>query len=295
MLNKLQIKCGFLENGCKEVVLLEKLRQHMDCCKYNPKGICRECGVKNGDRGLHNCVENLISHIKSIEKLKLNIIEKNLVLEKGIQKSIKENLEINKEVKNLRKENYLIEEENRRLKQSVSSLRHENNKVKSKWEIDNFSLEKLRKMNSDLVNRNREINNKLENIIEYKNTYEDIMRRRSQLKEEVDRLEANKESLKQQNAIITKNNFELKNEISGLNVEKVKISQHIESLNKTNVKLKNENFRLMKYCGENETLIKSNKSLKSEINSLSNELKLTKKHLDEERHKNQLFISKIEC
>jgi hypothetical protein len=179
MLNKLQIKCSFLENGCKEVVLLEKLRQHMDCCKYNPKGICRECGVKNGDRGLHNCVENLLSHIKSIEKLKLEIFEKNLVLEKSIQKSIKENLEMKQEMKNLRKENYLIEEENRRSKQSVRSLRDENNKVKSKWEIDNLSLENLTKINSDLVHRNREINNKLENIIEYKNTYEDIMRRRN--------------------------------------------------------------------------------------------------------------------
>jgi hypothetical protein len=100
--------------------------------------------------------------------------------------------------------------------------------------------------------------------------------------------------LEQQNAIIIKKNFVSKNEISGLNVEKVQILKDIESLNNTNTKLKNENFRLMKYCGENETLIKSNKSLKSEINSLSNELKLTKKHLDEERHKNQVFISKIE-
>jgi FtsZ-binding cell division protein ZapB len=78
-------------------------------------------------------------------------------------------------------------------------------------------------------------------------------------------------------------------------MQKVKSIKLIENHNKTNTELKNENFRLMKYCSENETLIKSNKSLKTEVNSLSIELKSTKKYLNEERFKNKSMISKLEC
>jgi hypothetical protein len=53
------------------------LEQHSKICFYNPDGVCN-CGEKIGNRGQHNCIENLKSQIKVIEKIKDDALKKKL-------------------------------------------------------------------------------------------------------------------------------------------------------------------------------------------------------------------------
>jgi hypothetical protein len=99
MLDNLLIKCNF--NGCVETVRLENLEQHSRICFYNPDGICN-CGEKIGKRGQHNCIENLKSQIKIIEKIK----DDALKIKYGLEKENKKMKETNDQ---LRKENEIME------------------------------------------------------------------------------------------------------------------------------------------------------------------------------------------
>ncbi len=60
MLGKLKIKCDFREKGCKEILVLENLAQHLLSCRYNVDKTkkCKKClcDVKSS----HDCVKALM-------------------------------------------------------------------------------------------------------------------------------------------------------------------------------------------------------------------------------------------
>jgi len=55
-INKLIIKCDFVDKGCEVVFELELLLKHLEECNYN---ICESCGYKMGKKEDHNCIELL--------------------------------------------------------------------------------------------------------------------------------------------------------------------------------------------------------------------------------------------
>jgi hypothetical protein len=72
IINDLEIKCDFVDKGCKEVVRLALLSDHLDVCDYN---LCSDCGLKMGPTDDHNCLQLLKQHLdKEREKSHLIII-----------------------------------------------------------------------------------------------------------------------------------------------------------------------------------------------------------------------------
>jgi hypothetical protein len=55
-INKLIIKCDFVDKGCEIVFELGLLSKHLEECNYN---ICESCGYKMGKKEDHNCIELL--------------------------------------------------------------------------------------------------------------------------------------------------------------------------------------------------------------------------------------------
>jgi hypothetical protein len=116
MLDNLVIKCSF--SGCVETLPLEKLEQHSRECLYNPEGICN-CGEKIGNRGEHNCFENLKSRIKIIEKNNDHALKRNNELESRLRS-------IEKLRDYTSKEKSALEKENKKLIVSLDQMRKEN-------------------------------------------------------------------------------------------------------------------------------------------------------------------------
>ncbi|CAG2181645.1 unnamed protein product, partial [Oppiella nova] len=58
MLNNLQIKCQFSDNGCPSMVPLDQLSQHVNSCPYDASkcGKCF-CDHKSG----HDCIQSLLA------------------------------------------------------------------------------------------------------------------------------------------------------------------------------------------------------------------------------------------
>ncbi len=60
MLGKLKIKCDFREKGCKEILVLENLAQHLLSCRYNVDKTkkCKKCLCDA--KSSHDCVKALM-------------------------------------------------------------------------------------------------------------------------------------------------------------------------------------------------------------------------------------------
>jgi hypothetical protein len=116
ILDKLDIRCSFESNGCKEVLKLGQLSQHLvNECDYNPERVCRKCDLKIGsDFSRHNCVQNLIQLNKSLkENLKRIESEKQTKVQKYLEFGLK--------IQNLEKEIKFLSEENSNLKNLVKN------------------------------------------------------------------------------------------------------------------------------------------------------------------------------
>jgi hypothetical protein len=120
MLDNLLIKCNF--NGCVETIRLEQLEQHSKICFYNPDGICN-CGEKIGNRGQHNCIENLKSQIKIIEKIKDDALKKKYDLEKENEKMKKTNDQLRKENQDIKKEYEIMQIRPKKYATILTSMR----------------------------------------------------------------------------------------------------------------------------------------------------------------------------
>jgi len=82
ILDKLEIKCDFIGNGCPQVVTLESLRQHVSVCDFNPEKrveCVSGCGliIKKADLESHNCVQALRQRVN-------NLIEDNMKCERTV-------------------------------------------------------------------------------------------------------------------------------------------------------------------------------------------------------------------
>jgi hypothetical protein len=69
-LGKMRIHCIYDENGCKEILLLDKLENHQKSCCFTKK-ICEKCFCDQSSK--HDCVKSLLNSkqelIKSNEEL----------------------------------------------------------------------------------------------------------------------------------------------------------------------------------------------------------------------------------
>ncbi|CAG2167110.1 unnamed protein product [Oppiella nova] len=66
LLNNMKVKCDFYANGCKSVVKMSELSQHIDYCDYNESRKCATCHLPIDGNTQHNCIENLLIHNKSL-------------------------------------------------------------------------------------------------------------------------------------------------------------------------------------------------------------------------------------
>jgi hypothetical protein len=136
MLDNLVIKCNF--SGCIETFPLEKLEQHSRECFYNPEGICN-CGEKIGNRGEHNCIENLKSRIKIIEKNKDHALKRIKELESRLRSIEKLRDYTSKERSALEKENkkliFQVRKEDENSKKIINQLIIENQNFKKENEF----------------------------------------------------------------------------------------------------------------------------------------------------------------
>jgi len=76
ILSKLKIKCDFQEFGCKNVVTVGTLKDHVKTCNFNPEEVvecphgCAKLFVRrNLVKRPHNCIRELQSMIKLQEKI----------------------------------------------------------------------------------------------------------------------------------------------------------------------------------------------------------------------------------
>lgn len=62
MLGKLKIHCDYKSSGCKEIVALEALDQHLLKCKANPANKIKKCSKCNCEimKGGHDCIKSLL-------------------------------------------------------------------------------------------------------------------------------------------------------------------------------------------------------------------------------------------
>ena len=59
MLNKLELTCQFVKQGCKAIIRLDKLTEHTINCSYNNKE-CEKCSHKYKANEFHDCVSTLL-------------------------------------------------------------------------------------------------------------------------------------------------------------------------------------------------------------------------------------------
>jgi hypothetical protein len=155
------MRCDFRNKGCKETVLLENFKQHIESCPFNREGICRMCRFKNGDLRTHNCIENLSNQVKCLEKENFNLKKENKRLNQSNvslrlnKKQIKEELELN--IQEMHNNDYeygiklsFLEHEIQKLKSQNNFLISQIDKWKSYYGIEKVKLDGLEPKNKGL-------------------------------------------------------------------------------------------------------------------------------------------------
>ena len=99
LLNNMKIKCDFESIGCKTVIKLNDLSNHLINCTFNPNNTCIDCGFsKIGEKEGHNCVQRF--------KLMVNDFkDENNRLKKTIEELNDKNKDLLKEIESLRNDN----------------------------------------------------------------------------------------------------------------------------------------------------------------------------------------------
>ena len=62
VINKLKVKCNFVENGCRKEIKLDQLSEHTLNCEYN---LCTDCGLIIGFE--HNCINNFKTLVQKLK------------------------------------------------------------------------------------------------------------------------------------------------------------------------------------------------------------------------------------
>ena len=138
LFNNLKIKCDFHSNGCQQILRTNELSNHVLSCDFNPKQICKMCGIVREIDERHDCLENL--------KFKIDFLsETNRELMNELSKYCKEKEEINIKIQN-------ISEENKELKVKIE-----------KQIIDKLVLLNENKF---LIEKNKSLENKISGIEE---------------------------------------------------------------------------------------------------------------------------------
>ena len=99
MLSKLQIKCQFRDNGCREVLLLDSLNEHTLNCTFNSVvKTCDKCFAEYTDNSSHDCIKALLELNRKAnqEICKLKSEKENFL--KTIQELSQNDDEVNKNI-----------------------------------------------------------------------------------------------------------------------------------------------------------------------------------------------------
>ncbi|CAG2119319.1 unnamed protein product, partial [Medioppia subpectinata] len=109
ILDKLEMKCKFIGNGCLQVIPLESLRQHIPVCDFNPDkqiDCVSGCGLTLKKRELesHNCVKALRQRVDTL---------------------VEENMKYERSVTSVRFELNSLRNENKKTNELVNSLQND--------------------------------------------------------------------------------------------------------------------------------------------------------------------------
>lgn len=86
LLINMKIKCDYDGNGCKTIVKIGELGEHIKTCQHGPNAKCETCGLEKNDAESHDCIAELIIRNKSISD-ELERLSKETIMVKFIEVS----------------------------------------------------------------------------------------------------------------------------------------------------------------------------------------------------------------
>jgi hypothetical protein len=93
LLDTIEVKCDFHAKGCKEILTIKYIKQHTQCCDFNPNKLCDICSAMIGDeiKG-HQCVKNLLDKNRNLDNdLNMYRTANQTLMEKISELKISEN------------------------------------------------------------------------------------------------------------------------------------------------------------------------------------------------------------
>ena len=138
------------------------MEQHIRCCRYNPNGICIDCGFINGVVEQHNCLQNLKNFI-------ISEVRKNEESSQKISSLECELMKVNENSKLLENKVQSLTKEMDSLSQSQNDLKSDNNQLKIIIKANEVSLSLNVKIINEYIETNKKLLQQLEiNSIESK-------------------------------------------------------------------------------------------------------------------------------
>ena len=80
LLNNIEVKCSYCEEGCNQVVRVETLAQHLRVCDFRPNLRCNSCHLARPNALEHDCLQSLIRENIKLSALNQKMFEQNSCL-----------------------------------------------------------------------------------------------------------------------------------------------------------------------------------------------------------------------
>lgn len=224
LISKLKITCDNFEKGCPEIFPKEKLKDHLQNCKFNICDVCKFPLISN-----HNCSKNFQMQIKELRNEVAGLKQVNTEMnDRNAELQQSKNI-LDVQIKDLEKSNSemmvkisTLESLNREIGSTNEYLQNSKTEAENKIEKLEENISELGHTIKELTKSNEESGAKIEN-------YEKVIRQMAEMYSE---LNGFYNELKTLNASLEKNNGEKDNKIAALENSNDEKNNNIAELKK---------------------------------------------------------------
>ena len=166
LFNNLKTKCNYHLNGCKDLIKINELANHLFICDFRPNKICKTCEIVTKMGENHDCLRNLKNKIDFFKKINYDLMTEILKYSEEKEKSDKELLELKTEIKNISDKNKKLRENSLLFKSNKKVLLKVNKKINEKNERLEYEIIEINEQN---IKIKQELNKKVNIFLSFIN------------------------------------------------------------------------------------------------------------------------------